>query len=104
MRYFISGVLYTSFSSFSMTHVHKHYSPVIAVKTIMWYMQENLAPQVVVSGACVFFMCLSPFLSVCVCICVVVGLLLELLLQRLLTVFFGCVAVCVLALFHKVFN
>jgi hypothetical protein len=73
-----------------MTHVHKHYSPVIAVKTIMWHMQENLAPQVVVSGVCVFFMCLSlsPFLSVCVCGCVVVGLLLELLLQQLLTVFF----------------
>jgi hypothetical protein len=27
-----------------MTHVYKHYSAVIAVETILWHMQENLAP------------------------------------------------------------
>jgi hypothetical protein len=40
-----SLVFFTHHFFLSMTHVYKHYSLVIAVKTIMWHMQENLAPQ-----------------------------------------------------------
>lgn len=40
-----SLVFFTHPFFLSMTHVYKHCSLVIAVKRIMWHVQENLAPQ-----------------------------------------------------------
>jgi len=45
MRYFIFRAFLPHLSFLSVTYVYKHYySAAIAVETILWHMQENLAP------------------------------------------------------------